>query len=106
MTGPRYEASGYPAISKDDMNWIVSLIESKVDDPDDIVAVGRQRDGLDLEICFEVAERSRHIFTPDVCLEITSEVAVRTGVLKPVIYVFDDPHPVAQESLDYAARRV
>lgn len=106
MTDLRTNETGYPYVSPADMRWIVSLIESKVKNPDEIKSVARNRNGLDLEIVFEVTDSGRHIFTPAICLEITRQVAKRTGVIKPVIYILDDPHPSARESLDWAAQQV
>jgi hypothetical protein len=94
----------YPQFTKADGAWLVALLESKVAYPDDISAVRRRKAGLDLELSFKVAQRSRGVFTEAVCLEITAQVAERTGAIGPVVYVEGDPHPAAKEALDYAAR--
>jgi hypothetical protein len=57
------------------------------------VNVGRRRAGLDLELLIAVESRSRHVFTEAICKKLARLVAERTGALKPVVYVYGDPHP-------------
>lgn len=96
---------GYPPFSRDDLAWFYGEVQGLVQHPDD-VNVARRRAGLDLELFIEVEGRSRPVFTTDVCKELARKVAARTGVLEPVVYVYGDPHPEAQEALEYAARQL
>jgi hypothetical protein len=92
----------YIPFSKQDLDWFDEQLRARVPEhPDDIINVLRHRGGLDLELSFVVAPRSRHIFTEAVCLELTEAVKQRTGALAPVIYVEGDPHPAAKEALNY-----
>ena len=98
---------GYPPFTPDDLAWFAAQVKAYAPGrADDIKNVGRRRAGLDLELLIVVEPRSRPVFTADVCLELARKAARRTGVLEPVVYVYGDPHPAAQEAIDYAARQM
>lgn len=95
---------GYPPFTQDDLGWFRGLLVEIAEDETHVEEVGRRRAGLDLEIVFEIALKSRHLFTERVCLSLTEKVKKRTGVAGPVVYELNQPHAQAQEAIDYAAR--
>lgn len=99
--------SGYPEFSREQMEWFVGLLEAVIPQhPEDVDNVARHKDGLDLELEIYIKPRSRGAFTAKVCIDLEQQVAKRTGVMKPVVYLHDHPHPEAAEALNYAARRL
>lgn len=94
----------YPKFTQEDMEWFYGLLVEIAGNEDHVEELGRRRAGLDLEIVFGIAPPSRHLFTERVCLDLTEKVKERSGVLGPVVYELNQPHPRAQESIDYAAR--
>lgn len=93
----------YPKFTRDDMEWFNKMLCLVVGNPKDVLNIGRRRGGLDLEIVFDIAPASRHLFTPGVCRLLGELVKQRTGALAPVVYEVNQPHAAAQEAVDYAA---
>jgi hypothetical protein len=107
MPQVRHGDDGYPVFERADFSWFLERVRSLVPDHPEDVGVGRRKAGLDLELLIEVCNpRSRAVFTSETCMVLAAEAAERTGVLKPAVYVYGDPHPEAQESLAYAMRQV
>jgi hypothetical protein len=94
----------YPPFTRADTKWFNGLLEEIAESPSHVENVGRRRAGLDMEIVFSISPASRFRFTEAVCLELTEKVRERTGALAPVVYEIHNPHPRAQEAIDYAAR--
>jgi hypothetical protein len=57
-----------------------------------------------MEIVFSIKPVSRSRFTEAVCLGLTEKVRRKTGALAPVVYEIHNPHPRAQEAIDYEAQ--
>ncbi len=94
---------GYPIFTKDELAWFYKRVCELVrPDRHEDVNVGRRKAGLDLELVIAVAPRSRRVFTMKVCKQLAAEVARRTGVAPPLVYVYGDPHREAREALNHA----
>lgn len=79
---------GYPEFTREQMDWFVALVEAIVPEyPDDVINVGRHKDGLDLELELYIEPRSRSAFTAEVRIQLAEQAAEHAGVLKAVVYV-------------------
>ncbi len=97
---------GYPRFSDEELAWFLTQVQRFVPQHPEDVEVVRRKAGLDLELVIKVVKRSRPAFTADVCKQLAHKAAKRAQVLAPVVYVHGDPHPAAQEALDYAAQQL
>jgi len=85
--------------------WLMDLIESMVSNPER-ANFGTRKGYFDLEIILDVDPDDEAIFTDAVLEDLIAQVAKKTGVFLPVIYLDNKPNAKAQEQLAYAYNKL
>jgi hypothetical protein len=73
-------------LKDEDKEWLNGILKGMVKNPES-VCLGIQSGRCDLEIIIQVESADRAIFTEEVLHSLKQQVASRTGVLSPVIYL-------------------
>jgi hypothetical protein len=89
----------------EEKQWFMKLIEAMVKKPDE-ANFARRKVFFDLELLLMVDPKDEEIFTDTVLDGLIEQVSIRTGALKPVIYLKDKPNAKAREQLNYAYHQI
>lgn len=80
--------------------WFVGLVESFVEDPDEIIDVGRTyANVMPLALYLKVKKSSQAIFTQDLCERLARQAEKRSGAEFAIVFLENAPHKIAKKEI-------